>query len=354
MPTLSSSVPGAAAALVAALLLAGCASDAPAPSARAGARASAPAPVATAPARLPATNAEAIADARGWGWLVDRLAHDGLARERAARAFADPRVPAFDGLYFSPDPPRESHYSYRKFLRASSVAGAQRCAAANADSLARAERVHGVDAGVIAAILHVETHCGANTGRSIVLHRLARLAMANEPANLQRNLRRWTDRKTGKIDALLDLKVRERARYLDDIFYPQVLATFEVARQAGVDPVSLRGSGAGAFGYPQFLPLNFLAFGIDANGDGRVSLYDPEDAAASCARFLASHGWKPGIAVAKQREIIWHYNRSTAYIDTVLGLARRVDASGVIEAAAAASVAGAVVESALPGPSSAH
>ena len=176
--------------------------------------------------------------------------------------------------------------------------------------------------------MHVETHCGRNTGKSMVLHRLARLAMANEPRNVARNLARYSG-KGGKIEPELAEQVRSRARYLEGIFYPQVVATFEIARQEGIDPIALRGSGAGAFGYVQFLPMNYFAFGTDGNGDGRISLYQPADAAASAARFLASYGWKPGIKHAKKRQIIWHYNRSDAYIDTVLALASNIRSSGV-------------------------
>jgi membrane-bound lytic murein transglycosylase B len=282
----------------------------------------------------PADPAEvALAREKGWIWMVDKLASDGISRDRAARAFADPRMPAFDagGLLFGLNP-RESRFMYRNFLRAPSVAAAERCAESHASDLVAAQRLHGVDASVVAAIMHVETHCGRNTGNSMVLHRLARLAMANEPRNVARNLARNTD-KNGEIDPELAERVRSRARYLEGIFYPQVIATFEIARQQQIDPIAIRGSAAGAFGYVQFLPLNFVAFGTDGNGNGRVSLYEAGDAAASCARFLASYGWKPGISREKRRQIIWHYNRSDAYIDTVLGLADRIDASGVLAAA---------------------
>jgi membrane-bound lytic murein transglycosylase B len=77
--------------------------------------------------------------------------------------------------------------------------------------------------------------------------------------------------------------------------------------------------------------MNYVAFGTDANGDGRVSLYEPADAAASCARFLASYGWKPGIRQTKKREVIWHYNRSDAYIDAVLALADHIRASVAVD-----------------------
>lgn len=277
----------------------------------------------------------AKARAKGWIWMVDKLAADGISRDRAASAFADPRMPAFDegGLLFGLNP-RESHFMYRNFLKEGSVAAAERCAESHASDLVAAQRLHGVDASVVAAIMHVETHCGRNTGNSMVLHRLARLAMANEPRNVARNLARNSG-KNGEIDPELAERVRSRARYLEGIFYPQVVATFEIARQQGVDPIALRGSAAGAFGYVQFLPMNLVAFGTDGNNNGNVSLYEAADAAASCARFLASYGWKPGISREKRRQIIWHYNRSDAYIDTVLGLADRIDASGVLTAARA-------------------
>jgi membrane-bound lytic murein transglycosylase B len=333
------------AALAAAVIALACSSPAPQPAARA-AKPKAPAvstqperPQAAAPSRTRVHVPEDFASAhpadlsrareKGWAFMVDKLVQDGVSPARAARAFADPRMPAFDGLLFGLNP-REPSSMYRGFLRESSQVAAERCAAAHAPALRAAERLHGVDAAVVAAIMHVETHCGRNTGRSMVLHRLARLAMANEPRNVARNLARNTGR-DGRIDPMTAERVRDRARYLEGIFYPQVVATFEIARQERMDPIALRGSGAGAFGYVQFLPMNFVAFGTDANGDGRVSLYDPADAVASAARFLASYGWKPGIRPEKKRQVIWHYNRSDAYIDTVLMTATRIRASGALD-----------------------
>jgi len=65
---------------------------------------------------------------------------------------------------------------------------------------------------------------------------------------------------------------------------------------------------------------------LTSSGDGVVSLYDVSDAASSAAHYLAVYGWKPGISQAEKRQSIWHYNRSEAYIDTVLGLAARIEA----------------------------
>ena len=83
-----------------------------------------------------------------------------------------------------------------------------------------------------------------------------------------------------------------------------------------------------AVGPMQFIPSTWAGYAADGNGDGRISLYDPADAAASCANYLARHGWRPGLSEQEQRAVIWRYNRSDAYIDTVLTLAHRIDAGG--------------------------
>ncbi len=271
----------------------------------------------------PAAIAEAQGDG-GWGYLIEKLARDGVPHERALRTFQDPRVEPFDGLGFSLDP-KESRALYRNFLKAGSVSRAKHCRREHAGAFENAERQHHVPASVVASILHVETGCGQNTGSSVILWRLARLAMANEPSNLEMNLVRNATVK-GVRNAALEKRTRDRAKYLEDLFYPEVLATFTVADRKGIDPLEILGSGSGAFGTPQFLPTSFLRYGVDGNGDGAISLYDLEDAAASAANYLAKFGWKPGISQAEKRKVIWHYNRSDAYIDTVLGLAGRLDA----------------------------
>jgi membrane-bound lytic murein transglycosylase B len=266
----------------------------------------------------------AAADERGWSYLIEKLVADGVPREQVMAAFSDWRVPAFTGLEFSATRPRESRALYRRFLRPASLAAAHRCRVRYAGAFEAAEREHGVSADVLAAILFIESGCGRNTGRQVVLYRLARLAMANEPTNLDSNIERYADG-AGRVDAETAAQLRARARYLEDTFYPEVRALFAVADRMGVDPLDIRGSGSGAFGYPQFLPTSYLAYGADGNGDGRVSLYDTEDAAASCARYFAGHGWRPGLSTKQRRAAVWQYNRSDAYVDTVLALAARIN-----------------------------
>ena len=260
----------------------------------------------------------------GWDYLADKLVADGVEGARVVAIFRDPRVGEFEGLEFSLGQ-RERRSLYRGFLRPASVAQAQRCRAAHDQEFRDAEDRFGVPASVVSALLHVETQCGRNTGTHLVFARLARLAMADEPANVLQNIGRHTKGVPRALAPEVERRVRLRARELTGIFYPEVLAMFRLAEQTGIDPLAIRGSGSGAFGLPQFLPSSYLRFAIDGNGDGRVSLYEPADAIASAANYLARHGWRPGITPAQQRQVIWTYNHSDPYIDTVLGLAGRIE-----------------------------
>jgi len=275
----------------------------------------------TRAARRSAAAGPAIPGDRGWTYLKRKLVADGVPRGDVDRAFSDPRMPAFGGLFFSPHQPREGKSMYRNFLGPVGTSTARQCRASWSDAFERAERRFGVPADVCAAIITVETQCGRNTGRSVVLYRLARLAMAKDPDNFRRNAERW-----GAGDADIERRLRARAQYLEDTFYPEVRAVFTIAKRQRMDPLGLRGSGAGAFGYPQFLPTSYLNHAVDGNGDGKISLYDADDATASCASYLAHYGWRKGISHQQKRAVIWRYNRSDSYIDTVLALADRLGA----------------------------
>ena len=265
--------------------------------------------------------AVALAEEPGasWSYLVYKLTADGIDRERAARLFADPRMPAFTGLDFSLGA-HESRALYRPLLKPRSSAAARRCRAEFASSFDAAERRTGVPASVIAAILHVETACGRHTGSTPIVYRLARLAMANEPANLRANVAR-----VAGDDPVLARRMRERARYLEDTFYPEIRAVFDLGDRLGVDQLTLRGSSSGAFGAPQFLPTSYVRYATDADGDGRADLFDLADAATSCGRYLAAEGWRAGLTPSGRRAVIWRYNRSDAYVATVLAIAQAID-----------------------------
>ncbi|HSP98315.1 MAG TPA: lytic murein transglycosylase [Candidatus Dormibacteraeota bacterium] len=258
-----------------------------------------------------------------WYRLQRRLIADGIDPLTVRAVFNDARMESFRGLAFSLDP-TEHRSLYRGFLRADSLARARSCRLVHARALRGAELRYGVPAGVVGAIMHVESQCGRNTGRRRVLPQLAKLAMANDPENVRWNIDRHTDGVPARLRPVIEARVRARARELEQTFYPEVVATFRIAARSGIDPLAITGSGSGAFGLTQFLPSSYLRFGVDGDGDGRVSLYDADDAIASTANYLRGNGWRPGISHAEQRRVIWTYNHSDAYIDTVLRIADHV------------------------------
>ena len=75
----------------------------------------------------------------------------------------------------------------------------------------------------------------------------------------------------------------------------QLLAALKILQNRDIDRAQMIGSWAGAMGQTQFLPSNFLAYAVDADGDGRRDIWGSvPDVMASTANFLASAGWQAG------------------------------------------------------------
>ncbi|MGA9315309.1 MAG: lytic murein transglycosylase, partial [Solirubrobacteraceae bacterium] len=95
----------------------------------------------------------------------------------------------------------------------------------------------------------------------------------------------------------------------------QVLAAInEVESDYGYD---LDVSSAGAEGWMQFLPEEWSAYGVDANGAGLRDPYNPADAIFAAARYLQAAG-----AAHNLRGAIYGYNHSSGYVESVLLRAR--------------------------------
>jgi len=75
---------------------------------------------------------------------------------------------------------------------------------------------------------------------------------------------------------------------------------------------------AGAAGPAQFLGSTWARYGVDADGRGTISPYDPADAITAMAAYLKASG-----APEDWRAALFTYNHSTAYVDAVLALSRR-------------------------------
>ena len=141
----------------------------------------------------------------------------------------------------------------------------------NAKTLERAERETGVPASVVIGILGVETIYGKRMGKYRVLDALATLAF-DFPASHP--------------------KAPARAAY----FLQELEAFLVWCKQTGRDPLTVRGSYAGAMGMAQFMPSSWQKYAVDFDADGRIDLFDnSKDAIGSIANYIAAFGWKRGM-----------------------------------------------------------
>lgn len=92
----------------------------------------------------------------------------------------------------------------------------------------------------------------------------------------------------------------------------------------------------GAIGWPQFLPSSLVRWGTDGDRDGRVDLFQPEDAIFSVANYLRAHGWDEVKTEVEKEEVIYTYNHSRPYVGAILGVAAALNEGS--EASAVAPV----------------
>ncbi len=130
----------------------------------------------------------------------------------------------------------------------------------------KAEKKYGVPAEYIAAIIGIESVYGRNVGKHPVFDTLSTLAFEKNRRNA---------------------------------FFKKELEKFLLlSRKNNFNPKNVKGSYTGAIGLCQFMPSNYEAYGVDLNGDGKVSLQNPVDAIASVAKYLKQNGWRRGEPVA--------------------------------------------------------
>ena len=94
------------------------------------------------------------------------------------------------------------------------------------------------------------------------------------------------------VEALATLAYEGRRR---SMFEGEFVAALQLL-DAGVRRSTLKGSYAGATGYPQFMPTVAMRLRADGDGDGYADIWRSEDDAfASIANYLRDAGWKPNL-----------------------------------------------------------
>jgi membrane-bound lytic murein transglycosylase B len=252
--------------------------------------------------------------------LKQKLAADGFAQNQVAILYA----PGFAPLYKNVAQTlrlRESKLNYDQFLQPSAIAEAKRFLHRNEDVLLRAEEIYGVNRCVITAILLVETHFGSYTGATPTFAILSSFALMDQKSSRDRvwSLLLPQDRKNWDR-AEFDRRLIQRANWAYDELYALLRLTDGNPKKVA----ALKGSVMGAIGWPQFLPSSLVRWGTDGNRDGRIDLFELEDAIFSVANYLRVHGWDEAASESEKEDVIYTYNHSRPYVGAILGVAREL------------------------------
>ena len=198
---------------------------------------------------------------------------EALARTAREAGIADATLrAAFDGVHFLPRvvelDRRQPEFTQTVWGYLDRAVSAQRLArgreklAQFSDEAEAAAARYGVPATVLVAIWGMESSYGANFGDIPVIDALATLGFEGRREAWARG---------------------------------QLLAALKILQSGDIDRARMVGSWAGAMGQTQFLPSNFLAYAVDADGDGLRDLWGSmSDVMASTANFLTQVGWLPG------------------------------------------------------------
>jgi membrane-bound lytic murein transglycosylase B len=218
--------------------------------------------------------------------LQDRLCQrKELNCENITALFADPRLT----IYQPPEPapeettartkkaPQRNPYLTERFglLTPESLERCRSFVAAHAVTFDTAQARFGVPKEVICGHLRIETNFGLPT-------RLSPNPLGSRPA----------------INQLVSLYVRKpstrnrpsRFLHRQQFALAELTDLLASSEKFGWDLFAVPGSPTGAIGLVQFEPSNF-GVAVDSDGDGKVDLFDGDDAILSVAHYLATRGY---------------------------------------------------------------
>ena len=95
----------------------------------------------------------------------------------------------------------------------------------------------------------------------------------------------------GKMDIVSSLATLSYDQRRSEFFTKELITLLKLVDAKIIDPSTLFGSWAGAFGNFQFMPSTIKNHAIDYNNDGSIDLKNIEDSFASAANYLSNLGW---------------------------------------------------------------
>ncbi|MBW2449893.1 MAG: lytic murein transglycosylase [Deltaproteobacteria bacterium] len=245
--------------------------------------------------------------------LQKRLVEDGLDKHRISELYKRPEV------YFETKGVsrflvhREASLNYHQFTSKKSIRNALKYMEQHQQILELTEKAYGVDKEVITAIILVETRLGILLGGPSVLNTLSTMAALADP-----DVRNMFWGKVSKSSRLTREQFDKWVKRKSSWAYKELKAFLKYTAKENMDPAAVSGSYSGALGIGQFMPTNILAFAQDGDNNDSIDVFNHSDAIASIANYLKHYGWYPGIDGKKAYKVIYHYNHSRQYVDTIL------------------------------------
>jgi len=187
---------------------------------------------------------------------IQRMTYDLTPNSRVIELDrSQPGTPSTSGSFSRLQPYLDTH------VDAARIGGGRRTYQALGPLAGQLEARYGVPAKMVVAIWGHETNYGSYTGDFDLARSLATLA--------------WEGRRR-------------------ELFATEFVDLLKIA-DLGVSRQTLKGSWAGAFGNPQFLPSIYLRLAQDGDGDGRRDIWNSRaDTLASIANYFRDAGWRRG------------------------------------------------------------
>ncbi|OEU73777.1 MAG: lytic transglycosylase [Desulfuromonadales bacterium C00003107] len=199
-------------------------------------------------------------------WMVEfrtEASAAGISQQTLERALAGIEDPLAEVIVLDREQPEftqtvEEYVSIR--VNDQRIADGRRMLRRYPTWLGRIEGRHGVQRRFIVALWGIETNYGKYTGGFSVLEALVSLA--------------YDGRRS-------------------DYFRRELLEALRIVDAGHIPLKRMKGSWAGAMGQCQFMPSVFARYAIDAEGDGRIDIWNSvPDVLASAANYLSGAGWK--------------------------------------------------------------
>jgi membrane-bound lytic murein transglycosylase B len=214
---------------------------------------------------------------------------------------------------------RETTDLYAQFLTQEAILLSKKFLRQNLKILRKAENRFYVVKEVIVAILLVESRFGENIGKYRLIPTLASIALMDSPDHLQKNYLILLEKDPDLSYEWIESLAKRKANWA----YHELKCFLNIIRHEKIDALEVYGSYAGALGMAQFMPSSYLSYALNQKSFENW-LLSKEAAIFSIGNYLKSHGWRKGFPIEKKKRILWHYNRSEPYGETILQLAGKI------------------------------